>query len=454
MSRDLTPRAIVKLLDKYIVGQDAAKRSVAISLRNRWRRSQVTGDIKQEIAPNNIILIGPTGVGKTEIARRLAVLADAPFIKVEASKYTEVGYVGRDVESMVRELLDIAINRINQKMAQSIAGKAIEIARHKVLDLLLPPPVKNYSDAGGKEKYQNTLEHYQHSRAKMAELLDAGKLEKREIDVEVSPAPGAQVEIFSNIGMENMDVNFNDILASFMPKRNVKQSRKMAIPEALKYFTSEESAKLVDKPKVIEAAKIAVQENGIIFIDEIDKIASSDKKSGADISRTGVQRDLLPIVEGSNVPTKHGIINTAHILFISAGAFHVAKPSDLIPELQGRFPIRVELHSLTKDDFVKILKFPQNALTKQYQAIFASEKVELSFTQNAIEAIASYAQLANEKMQDIGARRLHTILNTLLEEYLFMMPQKQLKNVKVTKILVDQKLRNIIEDEDLSRYIL
>ncbi|MBO8093868.1 MAG: ATP-dependent protease ATPase subunit HslU, partial [Prosthecochloris sp.] len=367
--------------------------------------------------PNNIIMIGPTGDGKTEIARRLSKLANAPYIKVEASKFTEVGYVGRDVESMVRELMALAINQVNIQMLEDVQIEARKKAREMVLDKLISPISKKDLDET-EEAYQERLERYNRSRAKMESMLDEGKLDQRKIDIEVKDLPKKpQIEVFSNTGMDMIDLDLQDMLGNLMNKGGKQKKKSFYVNEALKYFQDIEAQKLVKKELVIEKAKDLVENQGIIFIDEIDKIASTDKKSSADVSRSGVQRDLLPIVEGSNVPTKHGIIKTDHILFIAAGAFHVAKPSDLIPELQGRFPIRVELNSLTASDFEKILTYPENSLSKQYIALFKTEKVKLTFTKQAIKQIAFYAYKANEKMEDIGARRLHTILNKLMEAY-------------------------------------
>ncbi len=451
--KDLVPVNIVKELDKYIIGQDKAKRSVAIALRNRWRRQQVEGDLQDEIMPNNIILIGPTGVGKTEIARRLSKLANAPFVKVEASKFTEVGYVGRDVESMIRELMDVAFSEVRTEMIAQVKDKAQVLAKEKILDLLLPFP-KN-EKLGEETDYEDKVERYSRSRKKMEKMFDSGKLDEKEIEIVLDETKPPHIEVFSNMGNEAFDFNFSEMISNILPFKKDNRNKKIKVGQALKYFIEQEENKLINREKVIEEAKIRVENHGIVFIDEIDKIASTDKKSTADVSRSGVQRDLLPIVEGSNVPTKYGIINTTHVLFIAAGAFHTAKPSDLIPELQGRFPIREELNSLTESDFVKILKYPKNALLKQYEALFATEGVELNFEENAIKSIAHYAALANTKMEDIGARRLHTIMNTLLDIYLFDMPYNtKNKKVVITKKLVDLKLKPIIEDEDLSKYIL
>lgn len=447
--KDLTPTKIVQQLDKYIIGQSNAKKSVAIAMRNRWRRLQISGELQKEITPNNIILIGPTGVGKTEIARRLSQISNSPFVKVEASKFTEVGYVGRDVESMVRELLDVAINQLKEKMSEDVKSKAMENAKERVLDILIPIPKLDVEDLDSNE----SQERYYRTRNKFIKMLEEGKLDEREIEVTIADKQ-PQFELLTNIGMENIDFKIGEMLSGILPGKKKNKNNKMKIPDAIKYFIKEESERLVSKEKVISEAKKLVEENGIIFIDEIDKIASSGPKQNNDISRSGVQRDLLPIVEGSNVPTKYGIINTSHILFISAGAFSVSKPSDLIPELQGRFPIRVELNSLQKDDFVKILKYPKNSLIKQYIALFSTENVELILDDDAIELIAEFAETANEKMEDIGARRLHTIMNTLLQDYLFELPESKLRVISITADEVREKLSSLIEDEDLSRYIL
>ncbi len=450
----LTPTKIVQELDKYIIGQDKAKRAVAVALRNRWRRLKVTGELQNEIVPNNIILIGPTGVGKTEIARRIANISNAPFIKVEASKFTEVGYVGRDVESMVRELMDICVNQVRTEISQKIRAKAEKSAEEKLLDYLIPPPKTSYKDFEDNEEFERQQERYDRNRNKMRELLRSNKLKDREIEVPLDQARPPHVEILSNIGLENIDINIGEMFNSLLSPKQGSQKKKMKVTEAFKYLISSEQNRLIKNDEVISIAKKRTENNGIIFIDEIDKIATSDKKSGIDVSRSGVQRDLLPIVEGSSVPTKYGIIDTRHILFIAAGAFHTAKPSDLIPELQGRFPLREELSSLSKEDFIKILLYPKNSLIKQYKALFKSENTSLIFKDEAIEEIAAFSYKANEKMEDIGARRLHTIMTTLLEDYLFELPEKKYKLITISKSIVKKKLNRIIEDEDIARYIL
>ncbi len=443
-----TPGEIVAHLDKYIIGQDNAKKSVAIALRNRWRRQQVPEELRQEIMPNNIIMIGPTGVGKTEIARRLADLAEAPFTKVEASKFTEVGYVGRDVESMARDLVDIAVNMIKTEKSRLLQSKAEDNTVERLLDLLLMPPPKKVAQPMIEEDLTDTLSH---TREKLRRKLLNGQLDDREVDLETPQSQFPVVEIFSPMGMEELGVNFQEMFSGLMPKKTKR--RKISIKEARKFLVNEELNKLVNMDDVIAEALERVQESGIIFIDEIDKIVGSDSKTGPDVSREGVQRDILPIVEGCGVMTKYGMIHTDHILFIAAGAFHAAKPSDLVPELQGRFPIRVELDSLTAADFERILIEPKAALVKQYKALLKTEGVDLEFIPAAIKKIAGYAERVNTESENIGARRLHTVLTTLLEDILFEPPVKK-KKVTITAKTVDKRLSAIVEDEDLSRYIL
>jgi len=462
--KELTPSQIVSELDKYIIGQDNAKKSVAIALRNRWRRKNITGTIREEIMPNNIILIGPTGVGKTEIARRLARLSNAPFIKVEASKFTEVGYVGRDVESIVREITDLGVTMVKSEKSIEVQKKAAYLAEERILDLLLPPVKKKSEEQaanagstlgftphtdGDKDKEDNFK-----TREKFREMLNNGELDNRNIEIDISADSMPMMHVMGPVGLEDMGINLQDLFGSVMPKKVKK--RKMSVAEARVVLVQEEANKLIDMDSVIKDAINRVQEYGIVFLDEIDKIAGNNSKSqGPDVSREGVQRDLLPIVEGSNVTTKYGMVKTDHILFIASGAFHTSKPSDLIPELQGRFPIRVELNSLTEEDFVKILTQPQNALLKQYIALLKSENVDLEFDEESIAEVAKIAAEVNEQVENIGARRLHTILSTLLEEILFDTPDKiKVKKLVVTKNMVQDRLKDIVKDRDLSRYIL
>jgi len=455
----LKPSEIVKELDKYIIGQDKAKRSVAVALRNRWRRQQVPEDLRDEIAPKNIILIGPTGVGKTEIARRLSRLTDSPFSKVEASKFTEVGYVGRDVESMVRDLVELTINDYKIRAQEGVQDKAWQIAEERMLDLLLPKaepatPVKK-DDTTADVQFELVTpgsEETSSTREKLRSMLRKGKLDSRYVDLDVSDRSMPMVEIFSNVGMEEMGINFKDMLGGMLPK-NTKR-RRVKVPEAMEMLAQEEAQGLVDMDKVIKEAIARVEQSGIIFLDEIDKIAGKNGAHGPDVSREGVQRDLLPIVEGSTVTTKYGPTKTDHILFIASGAFHMVKPSDLIPELQGRFPIRVELNSLGQKEFVRILTEPRNALLLQYMALLRTEKIDVVFEDDAVAEIARMAEEVNNKTGNIGARRLHTLMERLLEDILFDAPDMQADRIVIDKQYVEERLKDIKDDEDLSRYIL
>ncbi|HUF40959.1 MAG TPA: ATP-dependent protease ATPase subunit HslU [Verrucomicrobiae bacterium] len=442
----MTPREIVSELDRYIVGQKEAKRAVAIALRNRWRRQLVPEDLREEIAPKNIIMIGPTGVGKTEISRRLAKLAQAPFIKVEASKFTEVGYVGRDVESIVRDLTDLAVNMVKEEEKQKVEIKAREVAEDRVLDLLLPATAAS----GDVEAVDGA--RLQGTRDKLKKMLREGKMDDRFVDIEMTQNMMPMIEVLTPQGMEGMEFNLKEMFSNLMPKKTKKKTVK--IPEALEILTQEEAARLVDMDKVTGEAIRRVEQSGIVFLDEIDKIAGRDSVHGPDVSRQGVQRDLLPIVEGCTVNTKYGMVKTDHILFIASGAFHSAKPSDLIPEFQGRFPIRVELSSLSQADFVRILTEPKNALIRQYEALLDTEGVRLKFAVDAIEEIARIASDVNERTENIGARRLHTILERLLDDVSFAAPEMRGKEVAIDADYVQERLAPILKNEDLSRYIL
>ena len=469
----LTPRQIVAELDRYVVGQDDAKRSVAIALRNRWRRLHASDDLRDEITPANIIMIGPTGVGKTEIARRLAKLTGAPFVKVEATKFTEVGYVGRDVESMIRDLVDLAVTQARDAQAERVQEPARDRAVERLLDILVPPAAPKAGPAfgfplggqtpaaaqgGASTPASEEDEHRQRTREKFRAWLSDGTLDDREVEIDVTLDRTTNLQMFGPMGLEEMGINLQEMMGGLGKKR---QKRRVKVPEALDLLAQEEAQKLIDQEEAKAEALRRVEQAGIVFIDEIDKVAGRQQSTGGsggggpDVSREGVQRDLLPIVEGSTVMTKHGSVKTDHVLFIASGAFHVSKPSDLIPELQGRFPIRVELGSLSEADFVQILTAPQNALLKQYAALFASEGVELSFTDGAVRQIAKTAARVNDEVENIGARRLHTILTTLLEDLLFEVPDGPHGDaIEITEADVDEKLAGVVEDRDLSQYIL
>ena len=466
-STNLTPRETVSQLDKYIIGQHDAKRAVAVALRNRWRRQNVSEELKEEIAPKNIIMIGPTGVGKTEIARRLAKLDKSPFLKIEASKFTEVGYVGRDVESMVRDLAELAINMLKSEEQENVKARAMEIAEERILDILLPLKRRDQGQTEATEAEGTLLDmpesdvdvqediRHNETREKLRRLFRSGKLDERTVEIEVVDNPGGpMIEIFSTSGVEDMGMNIKEMFGNMFPQK--KKERKVKVSEAVKILADEEAQRLVDMEKVTRMAIEKVEQSGIIFLDEIDKIVGGDSSQGPDVSREGVQRDLLPIVEGSNVNTKYGMIKTDHILFIAAGAFSISKPSDLIPELQGRFPIRVELDSLEKEDFIRILTEPHNALVKQYVEMMATENVNLVFRDDAIEEIAEVAALVNGKMENIGARRLYTVMEILLEEISFDAPDIAVakKKINIDANYVKDKLKDVVEDEDLSRYVL
>jgi ATP-dependent HslUV protease ATP-binding subunit HslU len=449
---ELTPRQIVAELDKHVVGQTAAKRAVAIALRNRIRRQKLPAEMADEVMPKNIIMIGSTGVGKTEIARRLSKLANSPFLKVEASKFTEVGYVGRDVESMIRDLVEISIDMVREEKLEDIADKAEQNTEERILDLLLPPNPAANRGSSSPEETEKASETFQKTREKLRQQLREGKLDERSVEVDVRERSFPAFEIVSSQGVEEMDINVKDILPGLFGQKTKR--RKMKISEAIDYLVQEEEQKLIDMDQVARIAVERVEQNGIIFLDEIDKIAGRESGHGPDVSREGVQRDILPIVEGTTVNTRYGMIRTDHILFIAAGAFHVSKPSDLIPELQGRFPIRVELEPLTIDDFVRILKEPKNALIKQYVGLMETEGIKLSFQDDAVLEVAKFAALVNERTENIGARRLHTIMERLLDEISFEGPDLKEKTVVVDAAYVQQMLASIVQDQDLSRYIL
>jgi len=480
LDNELTPRQIVEELDKYIVGQEDAKKAVAVALRNRSRRQMLSQEMREEVAPKNIIMIGPTGVGKTEIARRLARLAEAPFLKVEASKFTEVGYVGRDVESMIRDLTDLAVSMLRSSQSEAVREKASEIVEERILDALMPPLRKRSrsksseielsdqedEDEGKDEGEDENIEpveaiesvetvkddSFARSREKFREKLQAGELEERPVTIDVQSSLVPMIEVFSPGGFEEMDINFKDLFSGMFPKRT--KQRKVTVEEARDIFMEEEFEKLVDMDKVISEAIDRVENSGIIFLDEIDKIVGRDSRTGPDVSREGVQRDILPIVEGSTVATKYGMVRTDHVLFIAAGAFHSSKPSDLIPELQGRFPIRVNLKSLEKEDFKRILVEPRNALVKQYIALLDTEGIDIEFTEDAIDEIASMACQTNEQMENIGARRLYTVMERILNDISFSAPELEERKIMIDAEYVREQLADIIEDEDRSRYIL
>ncbi len=450
-ARPLHPREIVAELDRYIVGQRNAKRAVAIALRNRWRRRQVPVDLREEIVPKNIIMVGPTGVGKTEIARRLARLAQAPFVKVEASKFTEVGYVGRDVEGMIRDLVEIAVHMVRVEEAEKVAARARAAAEERLLDILLPPP--RPARAGEALPAEGEGQPGRESRERMREMLREGKLSERTVEVEIRESAMPAIDLIGVAGAgEGIEGSLQEMLGGLFPKK--VRRKKMKVPEALGFLEKEEADRMIDMDQVKRMAIERTEQSGIVFLDEIDKIAGREAAAGPDVSRQGVQRDLLPVVEGSNVNTKHGMVRTDHILFIAAGAFHMSKPSDLIPELQGRFPIRVELDTLTKDDFVRILTEPQGALTHQYAALLATEGVTLSFTPDAVDRIAAMACEVNDRTENIGARRLHTIMEKLLEDLLFTAPEIAGREIVIPASYVDEKLAGIVRDVDMSRYIL
>ncbi len=454
LSDTLMPVGIVQELDRYIVGQKDAKKMVAIALRNRWRRQHVPAEIRDEIAPKNIIMIGPTGIGKTEIARRLARLAQAPFIKVEASKYTEVGYVGRDVESIIRDIVEISVKMVREEEEDKLLPKAEELTEERLLDLLLPlkkKPVNN-KQQDGEQKALEVVEDAKSTREKFRVMLRDGKFDNRYVEMDIQYMPTPVIEVFSGMGSEEMEFNLREMFETMLPKKTKK--KKIKISEARELIVQQELEKLVDMDKVVRTATKKVEESGIVFVDEIDKIASKDSGYGPDVSREGVQRDLLPLIEGTTVMTKYGMVRTDHMLFIAAGAFHVSKPSDLIPELQGRFPIRVELDPLTKEDFVRILTEPDNALTKQYTELLKTEDIQLTFTRSAVEKIAEIASISNDRLENIGARRLHTVMERLLEDISFDTAKYKSTRIAIDESYVAEKLNPILKNEDLSKYIL
>ena len=472
-ARELTPRQIVEELDKYVVGQGAAKKAVAIALRNRWRRRQLPPEIAEDIAPKNIIMIGPTGVGKTEIARRLARLANAPIVKVEASKFTEVGYVGRDVDAIIRDLADVAVAAVREEFVAEVEERAAELSEERLLDVLLPPPAATGEPRATPEprgtaargapipvgpspeleqKKEAERRKYERARDVLRQKLRDGELDDRTVEIEVDAKISPTVEVFTGQGFEEMDMNLGEVFNQFLPRKTA--TRKVTAAEALDILTEEEAAKLVDMDKAVNLGLERMEQSGIVFVDELDKIVGPKSAIGPDVSREGVQRDLLPIVEGCSVNTKYGMVRTDHILFIAAGAFHAAKPSDLVPELQGRFPIRVELKNLTADDFYKILTQPKTALVKQYRALLSTEGVDLHFEDAALRKIAEISQTLNEKLENIGARRLHTVMETLLEDLSFDAPEKKILRVAVDEEYVDRKLAALAADEDLAKYIL
>ncbi|MCP2605204.1 ATP-dependent protease ATPase subunit HslU [Candidatus Aminicenantes bacterium AH-873-B07] len=445
---ELTPKQIVAELDKYIVGQKEAKKAVAIALRNRFRRRKLPPELADEIAPKNILMIGPTGVGKTEISRRLAKLTSSPFLKIEASKFTEVGYVGRDVESMIRDLMNLAVEMVKAEKLEEVREKAERNVEEKILDILLPPPRRRLNDVLSKEEY----DRFQQTREKLRKQLRDGLLDERKIEIEVKESTVTPFEIYSGSGMEEIGIHIQEIIPGFFGKRTKK--RRVKIKEAWNYLLEDEQKKLIDMEEVARLARHRVEQSGIIFLDEIDKIAGRESGHGPDVSREGVQRDLLPIIEGTTVNTKYGMVRTDHILFIGAGAFHVSKPSDLIPELQGRFPIRVELKSLGKKDFIRILVEPENALIKQYKALLKTEGIEVDFTPDAIEEIAEIAEKVNEEMENIGARRLHTVMEKVMEDISFEAPDLSEKKIIIDRKYVREKLQEILKDQDLQKFIL